>query len=312
MNFFKVYYAEGEGSGLGSEFNNYLIFTIIEGIYTNRRIVNILSDRSWPYDCGDNTGWACYLKFPCEDSSLPIKYNELPNGSILHNGDNIIHDAGYVQLNLQKAYNEFYFSQESCNASSLGATITTAIIAHHVYHLNENTSRLVNSFLSIFPFRQEKYISVQIRTTDKRVEMDQETWDIVTNMTTISALLVPYMKLASIKHVFVATDDCDLISKLSLQVQSYDSNYIVHSACKHSLRHMEKGSPSRSVNGHAVRLLSEIAMLVGGEYLFGALQSNLVRMVYRLRYPNLENFIPFAYEAIIANDEEMKLDTLIT
>lgn len=60
-----------------------------------------------------------------------------------------------------------------------------------------------------------------------------------------------------------------------------------------------------------LRAFADIEMLVHGEYFFGLLSSNLVRMVHRLRYPVMDKTIPLAQQ-FTDGDSRSRLDGLET
>eukprot|EP00597_Dinobryon_sp_UTEXLB2267_P017548 CAMPEP_0201107266 /NCGR_PEP_ID=MMETSP0812-20130820/55741_1 /ASSEMBLY_ACC=CAM_ASM_000668 /TAXON_ID=98059 /ORGANISM="Dinobryon sp., Strain UTEXLB2267" /LENGTH=64 /DNA_ID=CAMNT_0047368033 /DNA_START=68 /DNA_END=258 /DNA_ORIENTATION=+ len=60
----------GGGSGLGSEFNAYLIRSLLTAVSSKRRMVYFRSKRKWEYDCNSESGWACYLQFHCSENGV--------------------------------------------------------------------------------------------------------------------------------------------------------------------------------------------------------------------------------------------------
>lgn len=64
----------GIGSGFASEFNFYLIKSMLFGVFSNRRLIYLISKRTWEYDCPEQLGWACYLSFgTCPDRIVEPK-----------------------------------------------------------------------------------------------------------------------------------------------------------------------------------------------------------------------------------------------
>jgi hypothetical protein len=53
----------GQSSGFGSEFIAYLMNSLLTAMMQNKRMVYLVSKRSWEYDCPQHLGWACYFTF---------------------------------------------------------------------------------------------------------------------------------------------------------------------------------------------------------------------------------------------------------
>jgi hypothetical protein len=288
---------EGLASGFGSEFNHYLIYVFLDSIYSNQRAISVRTSDEWPYDCTGHLGWGCYLELGCEDSILKyLPYLQFREGNSFHDKGGVEHDINGIQRKLSEAYSKHYHLT-NCDERVLTISEITSIVANYVFKLNKESQTFVNEFNSYYNLESKKYVSVQIRTTDKHAEMEDVTWSFINNMTRVMDTVMPYLVDTGIYDIFIGTDNCDLLKEIADLPNFKDKGYILHSACFHG-NPFTQGNPQRGSYGHTLRLISEIEMLVHGDIFFGVLQSNLVRMVYRLRYPVKDKFVPFTYEDI--------------
>lgn len=317
----KLYFqTEGLASGFGSEFNYYLIYDLLDGIYQNRRLVSVRTGDEWPYDCNERLGWGCYLQFPCIDSVLSeVDQIELSENNAFHNKGSVSHGRAPESL-LANAYSEIYNKVEACDTFPLGITNITSIIAKYLFKPNHHSQQFIDRYNSKYNLSNKKYLALQVRTTDKHAEMDDVTWAIITNMTAIAEVVLPHLIEHGIQDIYISTDDCDLMANLSLALNVHRSArtqppYNIQSPCyinhEGALADIN-GSPIRTMNAkQTLRLLAEIVMLVGGEVFVGGIQSNLVRLVYRLRYPQQANkFVYFKMSPEKAMQENNNLDNL--
>ena len=143
-------------SGFGSEFNLYLISSLLTAVATNRRMVYYQFKRTWEYDCQSESGWACYLSFPCEENGVT---EEQLDYSQAYLGVNRITDKTLWRPNmthirrLSPRHKDVYESinihsvgSHKCNVTftSLPVTTLTSLAARYLYRLNAPTVAAVN------------------------------------------------------------------------------------------------------------------------------------------------------------------------
>ena len=209
----------GVSSGLGSEFNHYLIQSTLQAILESRRMVYLRTpDKKWDwYDCDEKLGWACYLRFRCgnpygvdikdvnrsnpdiaiQDRSRRILYQRGMYGSVVNTIKEIFNH--YQRLNL--------ISKDlTCDidASNINPTITSSIIAKFLYRLQPNVTSVVKKVKTHYETLVESgYFSLQLRMTDKTAEMSKLAWNWITNSTKIAYFMKPYFEAyPNIKKIY--------------------------------------------------------------------------------------------------------------
>ena len=210
---------QGVGSGLGSEFNYYFIYSLISAMVSERRMVFVISNRHWEYDCPHRHGWACYLHFPCHDSVINasmIDLSNMKNG--FHEKDQLPREPPVIRNKVAEAYHELFGADSSCDIDKANPTIMTAIAGRHLYHLNDHTLQFTRSFNARYGLDNSKYLSLQLRLDDKKYEMSAQCWAWMTNMSNVYNLLKPYFE--SYQHIFISTDNCTTVSELTAMVPS--------------------------------------------------------------------------------------------
>ena len=174
------------------------------------------------------------------------------------------------------------------------ATAITSIAAKFLYNLNDGTKEFVSRFNKKYKIPSgDPYIALQLRATDKQREMSQQLFAWVTNMTKVAAELNPYFlnPTQPIKHLYISTDNCTLATEL---VPLLPPHVIVSTPCYKYDNDPDSdiiGAFNPRLHDHksTLRLFAEIEMLAAGTHFFGVVNSNIVRMVHRLRYPDKQN-----------------------
>lgn len=116
----------GVGSGLGSEFNFYLIYSLIHAMAYKQRLVFVKTGRRWEYDCPEINGWACYLDFPCNDSVIKSNEINLSNEqNSLLDKDSISRDPRDVRNKLGEAYKDLFGVDAICDIEKDNPTVMT-------------------------------------------------------------------------------------------------------------------------------------------------------------------------------------------
>mmetsp|Transcript_19904 Transcript_19904/g.28509 ORF Transcript_19904/g.28509 Transcript_19904/m.28509 type:complete len:394 (+) Transcript_19904:1226-2407(+) len=335
-NVFYVTAPMGECSGLGSEFNRFLIYSLLTAVSNNRRIVYLHSNRRWEYHCNEKWGWGCYLSFACHESG--VNQTELdfsPKG--IHE-DPINTGSGFLDMlqllepkniqqiresiiDMNKTYserNKHIFSASCAHGiGPLNPTIVTSMAAKYLYHLNNRTKIIVqelihqNNFMDLESF---PYISLQLRMNDKQYEMPPKTWYYINNVSNIVAEISPYFKKLNISRLFLATDNCTAAQEIFRLL--IKSNVITYSSCltrtgEIALLQPLRGGVELKDNSSfplaPYRVFMDIKLLRKGRLFFGLFDSNLVRLVHRLRWPNYQ--MSRALATSTYSDERAELNT---
>lgn len=306
--------------GFGSEFNYNLIFHLINAIMLKQRLIFVKPLEQWEYDCPGNKGWACYFKFPCDDSVIHSNLINITNEkSSLSQREAEIRDFDTIIIKLQNIYKELHKNDKIkvlCDISKLTPTSLTSIAANYLYQLNSRTIHFIKSFNSFYNnnFYLSKYIALQIRSTDKISEMNSIAWSRLHNVTYLVSAVSPYFTTPyNITNLYISTDNCQLVVDISEQLATSTTKINLFSPCLNHTRstaslHLTQTqdhnytsdgkytdvidyselvghfNPRRSTYQSTMRLLAEIETMRAADHFFGIMNSNLVRMVTRLRY----------------------------
>ena len=302
----------GESSGLGSEYQAYLHKSFLLAILTNRRMVFLKNDKKWEYDCAEKSGWGCYLTFGnCPDSiasagqivlsdTIPAIQNpENPISSVL--------DRQFLELypTTTSTFNEKFTvlykalqklgkvdKEAVCDITQMSFSNISAITTKHLFVYNNETKAAIlalnkKNYKTLFsdsnPSRRigqypGNYVSLQIRTQDKRYEMTHQQWALMTDVGYIANFTSQHMH--DHQHLFVATDNCSMVPVLR---KLMSKTITIHSSCdlpENTLYVRGNQDPSMGL-----ALLAEVEMLRHGQEFVGLFESNLVRMIFLLRYP---------------------------
>mmetsp|Transcript_19904 Transcript_19904/g.28510 ORF Transcript_19904/g.28510 Transcript_19904/m.28510 type:complete len:246 (+) Transcript_19904:458-1195(+) len=176
-------------------------------------------------------------------------------------------------------------------------TIITSIAAKHLYHLNSNTKTVIHEMVSKSYLKElstHPYLSIQLRMNDKKYEMSPETWNYITNISNIVSEVMPYFKKLNLTRLYLATDNCSAAREIFRMLQPL--KVLTYSPCLNSLGEICLLAPLRggqqlqdNTTDSAMptyRLFMDIELLRKSRMFFGLFDSNLVRMVHRLRMPN--------------------------
>lgn len=208
----------GQSSGLGSEFNSYLVPSLLEAMFENRRMVYLKSKRPWEYDCPSKSGWACYLNFLCALNGVDYKDIDLSNQGDVHNpflfpGSSFLSNHPSTELHnkipkLQQMFDAFKkekisLSASQCDINKITRTVLLSIAAKYLYKLNVDTKMAVRKINSRYAeLHRSGYYSLQFRMTDKFYEMDYETWVWMSDMSKTADLLRPFFAASTIKKLY--------------------------------------------------------------------------------------------------------------
>ena len=208
----------GGGSGLGSEFNAYFIPSLLTAISEQRRMVYVRSKRKWEYDCASESGWACYLTFPCEENGIEMANVDLSQ-RYLRNDDSSLKFPNMTSVQLLSPRNPRLYEvinsvsvkgSRSCKGkvdfTSFSVTMLTSMAARFIYQLNSQTKaaiRQLNSHYKSILQSRMSYLAVQIRMTDKKYEMSAKAWNWVNDLSNTVNFIRPYFKVAHTNKLYV-------------------------------------------------------------------------------------------------------------
>jgi hypothetical protein len=329
---------EGGGSGLGSEFNHYLIYALLDAVRKNKRMVYFASKRKWEYDCPEHLGWGCYFNFPCNNTQgVPVPEMDFSDPSTsVHDRDEVKRDYPQLFEQIRDTYMSVKKPEEPDCRVDIKQTQLTSMAAKYLYKLNHQTKHFADRFNGHYGIPQgAEYLSLQIRAQDKKYEMSNEIWEWITHMKNTFEAIKPYVyphDPKGFKHVYVSTDNCTMLTELttylSKEVTIYSPCYtwyhkdavdipiipnvnVVNSNEIHDRTWGGDYNPRNPGEYRStLRLFAEIEMLVNGVHFFGLLNSNLVRMIHRLRSVERQtNTHGLAYD-LTSVDFRCRLDTL--
>ena len=222
-----IYTTLMSGGGLGSEFNTYLVPSLLTAVAYNRRLVYVRPKENWGYDCSSHYGWACYFIFSCEENGIDMAsvdhrqiftvrkkkhFQNMTSVQLLSVRNNdILKIYSVINLmSLDKGGERICAGQ--VNTSSLSVTMLMSMAARFLYQFNSETKLAIqhinrqydSSLLLSQPNNNTiiPYLSVQIRMTDKRREMPPETWNWVTNLSNVANYIRPYFKVANTTKLY--------------------------------------------------------------------------------------------------------------
>ena len=211
----------GGCSGLGSEFNAYFVPSLLTAIMQQRRMVYVRSKRKWEYDCASESGWACYLTFPCEENGIEMTSVDLSQRYIRHD-INSLQFPNMTSVQLISPRNHKLYEvidsvsvngSKSCKGkvdfSTFSVTMLTSMAARFLYQLNSQTKaaiRQLNSqYKSTILQSRMPYLAVQLRMTDKKYEMSKEAWSWINDLSNTVKFIRPYFKAAHTNKLFAGS-----------------------------------------------------------------------------------------------------------
>ncbi len=265
------------------------------------------SRRHWEYDCPLHLGWACYLQFRCNETGVFADEMDFSDvRTTFHDRDFASREYPKIYDVLQSVYETNYKdgSDTSCDVKKTNPTILTSMAAKFLFNLNDHTKQFSKKFNERYMIDAGvPYVSLQLRSQDKKYEMSAETWAWISNMQNVYDTMKPFIDEASgIKHLFVSTDNCTLLGELTPLLPSHiavaspchkhegeDSHTAVAMTGDENQDLVGEFNPRRKDFRSTQRLFAEVLMLAGGQHFFGIMNSNLVRFIHRLRYPDHQN-----------------------
>jgi len=244
----------GYVNGFGSIFNHVWVNQYLRAIMSGKRVVYAAENKTWRYGCEENLGMACYFKFPCQDSveynsSIPVTYQ-----SVSYPFEPIF-KALDCSLDYQKS----------------SMTLLTAHISEHIWTFNDATQQIIDEINSYYNLAKKPYLSIHLRLTDKKRDMPPDTWAFLNDPKQVVEYSRPYLAKHNIKHIFIATDECNIIPKLRSE---FGEENFIFTRCEHI---------NISMHNKALVLFSEIEMMRQSVTFLSTWYSGMDRLIYRLR-----------------------------
>lgn len=260
------------------------------------------TEHVWVYDCKERLYWFCYFALPCNDSVVRLRY--LGNATTIDDDSQkergfLQYLAGDLRRDLRARFPKFL---STCDLDSYSQFHFTAIAAQYIWRYSPATAQWMSSKMgSLRSAHGARYAAVQWRLTDKGSEYGPVTESLLLNTSYVAASVYAEMSARGLSVLFVATDDCVAYHRLKHKLRSvHRSSLRLFSTCS-VLRN--KGLAVR-LGGYepTLDLLLDVELMRNAELLVGSVYSNIVRMTYRLRYPNL-SFVNLADEwCVLAKD----------
>ncbi len=193
-----------------------------------------------------------------------------------------------------------------------------SIASSYLWHLNNKTKTSIHHINSVYGHLIDpstRYVGMQIRLTDKHGEMKQSTWDWINNSTNLATTALLLLQESDTHQLFIATDDCTVIPKLVLNLQQMVTHSLsqqlsssqkpieIYSPCldtkvlnhisissnvplvlrDESDKHGERYGGRNGGYESTLELIADLQMLRKSEVFAGLIDSNIVRMVHRMR-----------------------------
>lgn len=266
-----------------------LCAAFLAAVVRGQRVVFVLENEDsaeevWVHDCRERLHWFCYFAAPCNDSV--VRRRDLL-GKTVSRYDSHVARSGFRQFisgdqkALKATFPEIF---RTClgGASPLGVT---AIAAQFLWRYSPAVAEWMSTKVSLLRNAYGgRYAALQWRLTDKAFEYGPTTARLIRNTSYVAATVYEAMSTRNLSVLFVATDDCAAFRRLGQLLRSrYASSLRIFSTC--SARH--EGLVARGGFENARDALLDVELLRQGEVLIGSVYSNMIRMVYRLRYPRL-------------------------
>lgn len=223
------------GDELGTEFNYWLMRSMMRSFATNRRFVYMVTHRDWAFDCPQQHGWACYLNFPsCHNSIIEVKDMNFTNTRNPLNiwkypGPKVAEQEAIRNINfyppfykqvlsvLRDTYEEVvpkgicdFVDEDNIWPSDFGGILT-----QYLYRLNDNTLRVVDvinhRYDHLLSSSTKPFIGVMLRMNDTNAdEMTNSDWLFVADVNQVSnrilegiALHVQRLQVSHIHDIFI-------------------------------------------------------------------------------------------------------------
>ena len=209
----------GFNNGLASEFNHYFVISTLGAILSGKRLVYLRSNRTWEYDCDFRSGWGCYFRFRCGHprgvEPKDMNFTTSLSGSFVNPGTTFQSTTpGYGKFmdfsRILNAYKKIkkIDSNLQCNGINISTTVATSIVAKYLYQLQPEVKSSIKQINTRYHhLTQSGYFSLQIRLTDKKMEMPRETWKWMNNATSIANYMKPFFDAdPEIKNLFIGNE----------------------------------------------------------------------------------------------------------
>jgi hypothetical protein len=198
---------------------------------------------------------------------------------------------------------------DACDESVMSRSDVASAVTQYLWRLSDSVSKWLQLHSPPYKLIDNEYIALQIRLTDKRNEMGEEAWSVLSNSSALTDLALLHAFQLNISTIFVATDDCGAFESLLSEVQSRtaSAHFRVVGACLDLEEGKDVSDYAAHSGGGAMHLIQDLEILRRSAVLIGTLYSNIFRVVYRLRYPD-HRVVNVADEYFVFNKATM-IDT---
>ncbi len=206
------------------------------------------------------------------------------------------------------------------------------IAANYIYHFNGDTKHeielLNDHYKDLFDhsmvrdngFVYYRYVALHIRRTDKISEYPSELWRWLNTTENIVKTVMPYVLDNDINKILIVSDDCHYVKELYQSIYvGYGNKVVIRSTCfknadyrgngnvlVQSNRHIARSDHKKNRHhhqnhsdySHAITLLADLELLRQSEHFFGFFDSNIARMVAKLR----ALYLPAEYTHALGSD----------
>jgi hypothetical protein len=194
----------------------------------------------------------------------------------------------------------------SCDTSILTPSNIAAAVTQYLWQLSRPAEKWLTAHTPTYQLVENEYIGFQIRLTDKKGEMGDEAWNVLSDNSALVDLALPHAIRLNISTIFIATDDCHAFESLRKEFRSRKAtaHFVVVGACLESEEGKDVSDFSAHSNGGAMHLIQDLETLSKAALIIGTLYSNIFRIAYRLRYPD-HRFVNVADEFFTLNKNSM-------
>jgi hypothetical protein len=236
-------------------------------------------------------GWGCYFKFNCEDSIIQMNesiHEHVVTWESIAGLVDVFHQPSEALVDIDREMMTVRAYKEECDPILMTPNNLASVASQYIWNLNDNVSEWLQLHAPPYELVDNEFIAIQIRLTDKKREMGEEAWRVLSNPSALVDLALPYAIELNISTIFVATDDCRAFESLRGEIRSRESSaeFRVLSACLDSEANKNAYFHGARTGEGGMRLVQDLEILRRSAVLIGTLYSNVLRIAYRLRYPD--------------------------
>jgi hypothetical protein len=305
-----------KNQGFASEFNLNYVYALLNAIMENKRLIvghnRKLMKRDWEYQCKPEQDWFCFFKKDCDDSYINDTSLIENNNIKVVTFHSLIRDPKLIIENINdklKTISMLNKEDKSCELNEFSSMKIASLASSYLYTFNDVFKNKLEDYHVKFYgdlysyLEKTKYLSIQLRTNDKIVESLDETFAVITDAKKLYSLIENKLfPIGTIKDVFIASDNCTIACELRNVLRRYNINSFGRCVTKQTCLNSDVLNPRLEQDNIKKNklLFSDIELLKNGEYFVGDFCSNIVRLIYKLRYNTRyqHNMIPIDHKII--------------